>query len=297
MRIPAAMAKNDLGKTIIDELTLCYDAEPILLDDLSSISIGGWLNFGEFSLYRVVSRNFQYGFDVLYGADVDNRIKLATIRFAHYGEQEQSLYVYYRLENRVHYDPELFDIAIMLPEMLGLSFRHTTSIDLCRDFKCNVTQRIRKIAKDDAVTVIVNGKAIDKSEDVAGSMLVYSLNFNRVKNPTISIKQAKAMKDKSKGLTMCAYDKANEIMKASGKDYIKEFYDNPKHLHRLEVHMNNQEIKDYCKNIVRVAQDLSLLRNQEFLDGMYEYHLSSLLRFTKGRKRLDWNDILCGGRV
>lgn len=84
MRIPAAMAKTDLGKTIIDELTLCYDAEPILLADLSSIGIGCWLNFGEFSLYRVVSRNFQYGFDVLYCADGDSRMKLATIRFGHY---------------------------------------------------------------------------------------------------------------------------------------------------------------------------------------------------------------------
>ena len=297
MRIPTAMAKNDLGKTIKDELTLCYDAEPRLLEDLSSVGIGDWLNFDEFSMYRVVSRHFQYAFDVLYGASVDSRIKLATIRFGHYGEQEQSLYVYYRLENKAHYDPELFDIALRLPDMLGLIFRHTTSMDLCRDFKCNVVQRIRKVAKDDAVTVIVNGKAIDKSEDVAGSMLVYSLNFNRVKNPTISIKQAKAIKDKSKGLTMCAYDKSNEIMNASGKDYIKEFYGNPKSLHRLEIHLNNQEIKDYCKNVLGVTQDLSMLRDQKFLDGIYEYHLSSLLRFTKCRKRLDWNDILCSGRV
>ena len=99
------------------------------------------------------------------------------------------------------------------------------------------------------------------------------------------------------GLTMCAYNKGNEIDKASGKEYIREFYGNPKMLHRLEVHLNNQEIKDYCRNVVNVVQDIELLSDQDFLDAMYDYHLSSLLRFTRGRKKLDWNEILCTGRV
>lgn len=291
------MARNDLGRTIVDELRLCFKAEPILLNDLSSVEIGGWLSFGEFSIFRTVSRHFQYSFDVLHGLEPYNRMKVATLRFGHFGGQEQSSYVYYRMENRILYDATMFDIAMSLPDMLGLSFQHITSIDLARDFKFNVVQLIRKIAKDDEVTVIVNRKAIDKKEDVSGAMLIYSLNFHRVKNPTIAVKQAKAIKDKTKGLTMCAYDKGSEIEKSSGKNYIREFYDYPKTLHRLEVHINNQEVKDYCKNVVKVPQNIGLLYDYDFLSAMYEYHLSALLRFTKGRKRLSWNDILSNGRV
>ncbi len=297
MRIPVTMAKNDLGKTIIDELKLCYEAKQTLLDDLSSVEIGGWVNFGDFALFRVVSRHFQYGFDVMYDCDHSDRIKVATLRFGYYGEQEHSSYVYYRIENMVLYDSELFNVTMLLTDMLGMVFNHITSIDLARDYQFNVVQKIRKVAKDDAVTVIVNGKAVDKKKDICGAMLVYSLNFHRLKNPTIAVKQVKAVKDKTKGLTMCAYNKGNEIDKASGKEYIREFYGNPKMLHRLEVHLNNQEIKDYCRNVVNVVQDIELLSDQDFLDAMYDYHLSSLLRFTRGRKKLDWNEILCNGRV
>ena len=296
MRIPFTMAKSDLGKTIIDELKLCYEADQKLLDDLSSVEIGTWVNFAEFSLFRVVSRHFQYAFDVLYNND-HNRIKVATLRFGYYGMQEYSSHVYYRIENVALYDMELFKVAMSLVDMLDMVFSHITSIDLARDYKFNVVQKIRKVAKNDEVTVIVNGKAIDKTKDICGAMLVYSLNFRRLKNPTIVVKQAKAVKDKTKGLTMRAYDKGREIDKASGKNYIREFYGNPKILHRLEVHLNNQEIKDYCRNVGNVVQDVELLSDPDFLDAMYEYHLSALLRFTRGRKKLSWNEVLCNGRV
>ena len=31
-------------------------------------------------------------------------------------------------------------------------------------------------------------------------------------------------------------------------EIIKDFYGNPKSLHRLEVHQNNEEIKDFCRS-------------------------------------------------
>ena len=297
MRIPFTMAKNDLGKTIIDELKLCYEVDQSLLDDLSMVEIGGWINFGEFSLYRVHGRHFQYCFDVLYNHCFDDRIKVATLKFKHFSELEQSSYVYYRVENIVLYDAELLEVVMSLADMLGMVFHHITSLDLARDFKFNVVQKIRKVARDEAVKVIVNGKAVNKKKDISGAMLIFPLNFHRAKNPTIVVKQAKAVTNKTKGLTMCVYDKGHEIDMASGKEYIREFYDNPKSLHRLEVRINNDEIKDYCRNVGNVAQDIALLSDQSFLDAMYEYHLSALLRFTRGRKKVDWSEILCNGRV
>lgn len=285
------MAKTDLGRTIIDELRLCYTADSILLDDLSKLKNREWKDFGDFSLFRTVSRHFKYGFDVLYNLHPTGRKKVATLRFGHHSEQEQSFYVYYRLENEVLYDHLTFDITMKFPELLGITFKHITSIDLARDYRFDVVKRIRKIARDEAVKVIVNYKTIDKSKDMSEGMFIFPLNFKKLSNPTISIKQVKAVKDKSKGLTLCAYNKSREIEIKSHKDYIKEFYGNPKSLYRLEVHQNNVEIKDFCEKN-GIVQDASLITDQQFLDAMYDAHLSSLLRFTKGRTKLNWRDIL-----
>lgn len=280
------MARNDLGRAIIDELRLCYVAEPTLLTELSEAKFGERINYDDFAIYRVGSRNFQCAFDVVYGTD-----KVATLRFWHHVEQEMSSYVFYRIENKVLYDDEVLCKTLTLPDILGIKFQHITSIDLARDFKFNVVQRIRKLAKDEAIKVIVNGKAISKNKDIPEGMFFYPLNFNRLSNPSISIKQLKAVRDKTKGLTLSGYNKCKEIESSSHKNYIKEFYGNPKSLHRLEIHQNNDEIKDFCKKNA-ITQDVSLIFNQEFLDSMYDAHLSSLLRFTRGRTRLVWSKIL-----
>lgn len=286
----STMAKNDIGRTIIDELRLCYTAEPSLLEELANIELGKWKEYGDFSLFRVISRHFQYSFDVVYNGN-NNRPKVANLRFGHYGREEQITYVYYRIENEVLYNHEELTTTLSLPELLNMDFQHITSIDLARDYKFNVVQKIRKIAKDKEIKVIVNGKVIDKEKDVREGMFVFSLNFKKLSNPTISVKQAKAVKDKTKGLALCGYNKNKEIETASHKGYIKDFYGNPKSLHRLEVHQNNEEIKDFCKSN-GIAQDVNLIFNQDFLDNMYDAHLSSLLRFTKGRTKLEWREIL-----
>ena len=228
---------------------------------------------------------------MLYGPDLSNSKKVATFRFGHYVEKEPSLYVYYRVENELLYNQDLLRTVLTLPNMLGVTFQHFTSMDSARDYKFNAVQRIRKTAKDKDIKVIVNGKVIDKEKDVREGMFVFPLNFKKLGNPTITVKQAKAVKDKTKGLTLCGYNKNKEIETVSHKDYIKEFYGNPKSLHRLEIHQNNEEIKDFCRKN-GIVQDVNLIFNQDFLDAMYDAHLSSLLRFTKGRTKLDWRDIL-----
>lgn len=284
------MAKSDLGRTIIDELRLCYKAEPPILDELAKTEFGNWIDYGNFSLFRVVSRHFKYAFDVVY-SDLDNRSKVATLRFGHYVEKRNPTYMYYRVENEVLYNEKKLKEILKLPDMLGITFKHITTIDLARDFKFNVVQRIRKTAKDKETKVIVNGKAVEKEKDIRDGMFVFPLNFNRLKNPTITVKQAKAIKDKTKGLTLCGYNKNKEIESSSHKHYIKEFYGNPKSLHRLEVHQNNKEIKGFCKKL-NVKQRLTLIFNQAFLDSMFSSHLSSLLRFTRGRTKIEWDELL-----
>lgn len=280
------MAKCDIGRTIIDELRLCYTAEQTLLQELSQIEMGKWKDYENFSLFRVHSHHFQYSYDILH-----NRTKVATLRFGHYGEPQQTSYVYYRIENQILYNHDMLTTILTLPDILGFTFQHITSLDLAQDYTFNIVQRIRKIAKEPNTKVIINGKVINKTQDISGAMMIYTLNFTKVRNPSICLKQAKAEHDKTKGLTLCAYNKRNEIETESHKDYILDFYGNPKNLHRLEVHQNNQEIKDFCKNR-NIIQDINLIFNQEFLDNMYYTHLSSILRFTKGRNKQNWHEIL-----
>ena len=272
-------------------MKICYTAENSLLEDLAEIDFGDWKNYGDFTLFRVVSKHFRYAYEVFYGLEFENRKKVASLRFGHYVEQRQSAYIYFRVENKVLYNQELLITTLTLPDLFGMNFQHYTSIDTARDYKFNAVQRIRRIAKDKDVKVIVNGKVVDKEKDIREGMFVFPLNFKKLSNPTITVKQAKAIKDKTKGLSLCGYNKNKEIESASHKDYIKDFYGNPKSLHRLEVHQNNEEIKDFCKRN-KIVQDINLIFNQDFLDAMYEAHLSSLLRFTKGRTKIEWKEIL-----
>ena len=83
----------------------------------------------------------------------------------------------------------------------------------------------------------------------------------------------------------------------SGKQYVLDYYDNPRYLFRFEVRLNYQEMQDYCR-LINTAQNIDMVFDQEFLKGLYYYHLSAVLRFTKGRKKLAWSDLIDrNGRV
>lgn len=285
------MAKNDLGRTIIDELRLCYVAESTLLTELSQLDFNNLHYYGDFMLQRVESPHFEYCFIVYYYLESGAISRIATLSFGLKGFKRNANNIYYRIDNKVLYNKEMLCTALILPNNLKMVFHHITSIDLTRDYKFDVVKRIRKFARGEDVKVIVNGKVIDKTKDCKDGMFIFPLNFNKLANPTIVVKQAKAKKDKHKGLTMCIYNKSREIEQVSHKDYIRDFYENPKSLHRLEVHQNNDEIKDFCKKS-GIKQNLGLIFNQEFLDSMYSAHLSSLLRFTQGRTKIEWDEFL-----
>ena len=150
------MAKCDIGRTIIDELRLCYTAEQTLLQELSQIEMGKWKDYENFSLFRVHSHHFQYSYDILH-----NRTKVATLRFGHYGEPQQTSYVYYRIENQILYNHDMLTTILTLPDILGFTFQHITSLDLAQDYTFNIVQRIRKIAKEPNTKVIINGNQQD----------------------------------------------------------------------------------------------------------------------------------------
>ena len=290
------MPRCRIGTTIVDALKLCYMVDVEDLSALMELDYGQYDIMGEFMLFRVSSQHFAYCFNVLHGTDEDRK-EVAQLRFRRYGEQETDMiYIFLHISNHVLYDRDLLERVLMLPEKLGMVFHNITTVDLAKDFtKINPVTIIRKMYKDKDITTIINGKALrDRKQTIIGFSQTYSISLDRLKNPTISVKQAKAVHNKAKGITVCAYNKVAEI-EGSEKDYILDYYGNPKKLHRLEVHLNSQDIADYFKTIGKV-QDLHLLTDADFMDSMYFYHLSAVIRFSRGRNPLSWSDLLkCTG--
>ncbi len=279
-----------LGTTIIDELRLCYVTGPVLFEILGSLNLSERIEFSEFYMIRVGNRYFRHAFHLC--CDMENgRRQFATLHFGRYGD-DKSPYVWYRPDNWVLYDEQALKYAMTIPTQLGLCFHNITALDLAKDFRRSVTNLIRRLYRDKSVTTIVNGKAVrDRNRILPELHIAYEVSLDRLRNPTFYAKQRKALHDKTKGVCVCAYNKRAEIEDASDKEYIMDFYGHPQTLHRLEVHLNAAEIRDYC-HARRIAQYPELIFDEEFLTELFCYHLSSVIRFTKGRRRLDWKELL-----
>lgn len=159
----------------------------------------------------------------------------------------------------------------------------------------DIARLIRKLIRNPQITTLLNGKRItNRKEDRPEITYTFSGNMDKDKYLTVNIKQKKAIKDKSKGSTLIAYNKKAEIINSSDKAYINNYYNNPSKLYRLEVHLNNEEIKDY---IVKTRYELSFysLADEKFLAKLFGYTLNSLIRFEKDGKAIDWTDLLSEG--
>lgn len=276
-----------LGKTIIDELRLCFTAESEFLETISCLDFGERIDFERISIRRIVGQHFEYYYTVL---DHNNNIT-AYMYHGRYGDD--SNFIWLKVENKVLYNsPQLHNLINDVQISLPIVFNNITKLDLAKDFIKNTVYTIKKLMKNKDIKTIINGKVVkDRSKIIQEMIMVYQTSLDRIKNPSLKICQAEAVKNKSKGITIQAYNKNSEL-DSSDKKYISEFYGNPKHLHRLEVRLNSGEIKDYYKRCEK-EETINDIFNEELLTDMYYYHLGSVLRFTKGRKQILWNDILC----
>ena len=279
-----------LGAPVIDELRLCYVAEPSLLEDLSRVEVGAFFTVSPFILYRVGGDRFQYQF-VVCMVDIGEREEVATMKYDRYAAAD-SPYIFYRLNNRVLYNETRLKEVLSLPEILGMQFNNFTAIDIAIDYKKNISSIIKRMMRNDQIKTIINGKVWkERKTIIPGVTFDYSTSLSRLHCPTITLRQAKAVKNKEKGVTIQCYDKKAEIEASSGKQYILDYYDYPAHLFRLEVRLHYQELQDYCRR-GGIVQSIECLFDPVFLAGAYYYHLGSVLRFTLGRRKLDWQDII-----
>ena len=104
---------------------------------------------------------------------------------------------------------------------------------------------------------------------------------------SLTVKQAKTINNKYNGTMLDSYNKHNEIMHKSNKYYILDYYGNPSKLYRLEVRLNNADIRKLSK-MCKIELSEDIIFDEHRLDELYLKALHSLLRFTHSRKKLDW---------
>lgn len=288
------MLRHENDHIQIDELKICYTTEADNLNDLMSIEIGSFIDLFGYRFYRSVSDRFRFFFEVW-----ENDEQVAQLKHGLYTDlSDPKQYIYFKISNHVLYKPEQLKRTLELPDKMGFVFNNYTAIDLAIDSKTNFTSLIKRMIRDKAITTIINGKAIkDRKQVLQGVSFQYSTSLDRLKYASITIKQKKAISNKQHGITIQAYDKKAEVEQNSDKRYILDFYGQPKRLYRLEVRLHYQELKDYFSK-VNGEPIYETMTNQELLQDMFFYHLSAVLRFTHGRKKLDWPTLIkCNGRV
>lgn len=286
----------------IDMLRLCFEIEePSLIDYLVKLEPAEKADFYDFYLIRIEGKHFEYVYEIRYN-DLGEDKLFGEFRFGiNRNEDEANTHTngtrkaWISVSNRVLYTTDEIHYLDYIADVLHLELHNITSLDLCLDMTMNIAKYLRRLIRCKDLGVILNGKRVtDRKADRPEIVYTMSGNLDRDKYLTVNIKQKKAIKDKSRGSTLVAYDKRAEITNSSNKDYITDLYGRPSKLHRLEVHLNNDELKDYFS---RTGEELNIgiVFNERFLLRLFLHTLESLIRFERNGKKLDWWEVLEGG--
>ena len=271
----------------IDELRICYTAKNDALNSFKDVEVGKYIDIDLYRFYRITNDRYKFFFHI-----VEDGEPVAQMKFDMYAETSNTHFVFFKFENRILYNLEWLQDVLTLPESLGMTLNNYTAVDLACDSSVNITSFIKRMMRDKSITTIINRKAVrDRKGTLKEVHFDYSTSLDRLKYPTVTILQKKAIHNKTEGVTVQAYDKRAEILNHSHKDYILSNYGNPKKLYRLEVRLHYQELKDYFSIIKTVPAPVDLL-SQEFLKNMFFYHLYTVIRFSRGRHKINWTDIL-----
>ena len=281
------MNNERLGKVVIDELRLCFNAEPEFIEVLSSLAIGERVHFNKLSVIRTIGQHFKHYF-TLFDEDKES---VAVIYFGRHGDKDDT-HLWIKIDNQILYNQSslkslLLDILATFP----VDFNNITRLALAIDGKKNYVTTIKRMFRDEDIKTIINGKGVkDRRKVLSEIMYIHQASLERMKNPSLTICQAEAVKNKAKGIVVQAYNKKAELIK-SQKEYISEYYNHPKTLHRLEVRLNYNEIRDYYSKIGKKPFIMDIL-DTTLLTNIYYYHLGSVLRFSRRRKPIPWQEIL-----
>lgn len=284
-------------KVIFDAMTVCCEVEnSVLFDKISALEYGEVMEFFNFDLTRVDGRYYKNIYTIRYYEQGEEKT-FGQLKFGlNNGSLENNTFesgkpkAWLTLSNRGLYESDLYYMGFICEE-LHLNVHNYTSVDLALDTPFDVSRTLYRLYRNKEVTTILNGKRItNRDEDRPEISRSLSGSLNKDKYQTIYVKQRNAIHDKSKGVSLKTYDKMAEIRNSSDKEYILEYYAHPKKLFRTEVHLNNEQIRDYLakRNI-----DLNpYMMDWSVLEDMFFHHLNSLIRFERGREKILWEDLL-----
>ena len=297
------MALCNIGKTVLDAVTLCYEGNETLIAHLSAIK--EFKNYERFKLIRIKGKSFKHHFIVI---DI-NDIEIGELYFSHYAdfinkveelenaqyreefevlaENKSQNYIFYRFANRTLYSKIDMRDSLALPELFNMKFDHFTRLDIAKDFKGNITSKLKSLMKSNSIATIINDKHIKDHKQIIDTVKEYrDVTLDKTINPELVFMQKNAVKNKNNGLVVVTYNKLAEINNKQKnnpnyKKYILNYYDNPQRsLHRLEVRVNSRNITNYLKdNFIKPSEEI--LFDNSILDNMYLEFISRVVRFTR----------------
>lgn len=286
---------------MIDAFTVCCEVEnSVLFDKIHSLEFCESIEFEHFTLTRTDGRYYNHVYSITYNNCGEIKT-FGQLKFGlNNGTTEANAHdngkpkAWITIDNMALYSQSIGYLGYIC-EILHLNVHNYTSIDLCKDTPFDVSRALHRLYRNKSITTILNGKRIiNRDEDRPEISRTLSGNLNKDKYQTIYVKQRNAIRDKSAGVTIKTYDKLAEIRNASEKEYILDYYSNPRKLYRTEVHLNNSDIKEYLQ-----SHNIDLnpyMMDNAVLEAMFFDYLNRVIRFQDGKVQITWEQLL-GGRT
>lgn len=153
------MNNERLGKVVIDELRLCFNAGPEFLEVLSSAAIGERVHFNKFSVIRTIGQHFKHYF-TLFDEDKES---VAVIYFGRYGDDDDT-HLLVKIDNKILYNqPNLKSLLLDILATFPVDFNNITRLALAIDSKKSYVTTIKRMFRDEGIKTIINGKGSAQS--------------------------------------------------------------------------------------------------------------------------------------
>ena len=280
----------------IDKLKICYKLNTtsklheLQNNPIDEFECPEW----DLKLRKVDGNHFNYIYDIVYLEYSNNEFKeykeqvFGKVQWGLRSDKNDALqsYVWLSIDNKQFYLKYDYKTMNRLPYIayiesaLGLEFNNITHLDLAFDASKNLSKALVKMIRNKDYYPIINGtKITDRKKLIEDILYIGVGNLERVKEFNILIQQ------KKNDLSINAYNKKREIENKSHKDYIMESYDNPNQLHRLEVRINSDAMKDFFTR-EHIEYNPAMFINDDWLWLFFLNFMNRVIRFQsiKGRK-------------
>ena len=286
---------------VIDKLKICYTLSDtsrlheLKENPLDTYEVQGW----DFQLRRIDGTHFNYIYEIVYTFYNDNTFEdmeeqvFGTIQWGLRSDHDETFqsFVWLQIDNQQFYLKYNYNTKGRLvfldyiEQMLGLEFNNITHLDLAIDASTNFSKALVKMIRNkDYYPIINRTKITDRKKLIEDILYIGIGNLERIKEYNILIQQ------KDNDITVCAYNKKREIEHKSNKGYIMEVNNNPKQLHRLEVRIKSDAMKNFFDD-EQIKYKASMLYDNNWLWLIYLTYLNRVIRFQEVKSKKSYNVI------